>query len=122
MFCSLTEMRDSMDQVKDAVKALIAAVLDCEEYKRYQEAKKKIAGYPVLKQKADEYRIRKFELQGSGKEPSAEAEKLQKEYEIWLQEPVAGEYLDAESSFCRMLRHINWLLLESIDFEAGLDG
>ena len=55
-----------MSQVQKAVEDLITAVKECEEYHRYQKAREKMFQYPVLKEKADEFRRLNYDFQCNG--------------------------------------------------------
>lgn len=110
-----------MSQVQEKTEALIAAIEECEEYKRYREAKKKIFHYPVLKEKADEFRRCNYEFQKTHTDHFEESEKLLKEHESVVGHPLVWEYLTAENAFCRMMRQMNWRIFEKLDFEVNFD-
>lgn len=109
-----------MNQIQKALEELIAEVETCEEYKRYLAAKKEIEKYPFLKKKADEFRKLKFNLQSSETDIFEKTDQLGLEHEEVNSNPVVWEYLTAENIFCRILRQINWQLLERLDFEIEL--
>ena len=44
---------------------------------------------------------------------------LRQEYTYITQNAVVGEYLDAESAFCRVLQQVNWRLMQDLDFDLG---
>ncbi len=110
-----------MNQIKKALGDLIAAIETCEEYERYLAAKKEIEKYPLLKKKADEFRRLKFEMQGSDADIFEKTDQLRKEHAEVNSNPVVWEYLTAENVFCRILRQINWRLLENLDFDIGTE-
>lgn len=109
-----------MNQIQKALEELIAEVETCEEYKRYLAAKKEIEKYPLLKKKADEFRKLKFNLQSSETDIFEKTDQLRFEHAEVNSNPVVWEYLTAENIFCRILRQINWQLLERLDFEVEL--
>lgn len=110
-----------MNQVQEIADALVAAIKKCEEYEEYQKARQKILQYPVLKREADAFRKRSYDLQRSGKDIFSEGDRLAKDFEASVKNPVVWEYLDAENAFCRIVRQVNWKLLESLDFELDFD-
>ncbi len=110
-----------MSQVQEKIRELIAAIKECEEYGRYQNAKQAIEKYPVLKQSADDFCRHKFELQESGADLFDEIDRLQQEYMEIGSNPVIWEYLTAENACCRILRQVNWQLLEQLDFGADFE-
>lgn len=106
-----------MTQIEKAMEDLIAAIGTCEEYKRYLAAKEEIGKYPLLKEKADAFRRLKFELQGAETDIFEKTDRIRSEHEEIYGNPAVWEYLTAEDVFCRILRKVNWKLLESLDFD-----
>lgn len=106
-----------MSQVQKAVEDLITAVKECEEYHRYQKAREKMFQYPVLKEKADEFRRLNYDFQCNGTNHFEESDRLSQEFAYVLEHPVVWEYLMAENAVCRILRQVNWDLLQNLDFE-----
>lgn len=109
-----------MKQIEKALEDLLAAIETCEEYKRYLAAKKEIEKFPLLKAQADEFRRLKFELQSSETDIFEKTDSLRFEYAEVNCSPVIWEYLTAENIFCRILRKVNWRLLENLDFDIEL--
>lgn len=107
-----------MNHVQEATDGLIAAIEECTEYKRYQKAKETLYRYPVLKEKADEFRKNNFNLQSSGADLLEEGENLRRQYAHILENPIVVEYLNAENAMCRLLRRLNWQLLQKLDLEG----
>ncbi len=110
-----------MDQIQKALEDLIAAIETCEEYKGYLAAKEEIKKHPLLKKKADEFRKLKFDLQRSETDIFEKTDELRQEHEEVNGNSVVWEYLIAENAFCRILRQVNWKLLESLDFDAEFE-
>ncbi len=108
-----------MNRVEEVTNELRDEIVKSAEYIRYQDARQQIARYPMLKKKADEFRKRNFDLQNSGADIFAEADNLRQEYTYITQNAVVGEYLDAESAFCRVLQQVNWRLMQDLDFDLG---
>lgn len=107
-----------MNHVQEAADTLIAEIEACTEYQRYQNAKKTLYRYPVLKEKTDEFRKKNFEIQNSGADLLDEGENLRRQYAHILENPIVMEYLNAENAMCRLLRHLNWQLLQKLDLEG----
>ena len=110
-----------MNQVQEVTKTLISAIEQSEEYMRYQKAKNTIMQYPLLKEKADAFRKSNYEMQHSKCDIFEEEDRLQQEYAEVLENDIVREYLTAENTFCRVIQHINWELIESLDFEADFE-
>lgn len=110
-----------MNQVQEIAGALTAAIKECREYEEYQKARTDIAQYPALKREADKFRRMSYDLQRSGADIFSEGDRLGRDCETTLKNPVVRAYLDAENAFCRILRQVNWQLLESLDFELDFE-
>lgn len=110
-----------MNQVQELVKELIAAIKESEEYGEYQRARRHILQYPALKREADAFRKRSYEMQLSGRDLFSEGDRLSKDFEATVKNPVVWEYLNAETAFCKILRQVNWQLLENLDFEIDFE-
>ena len=95
-----------MGQVKACTDALIAAIRQSADYRRYEEAEKALEADPGLKQRIDEYRLRAFRLQESGENLLEQSDRLLEEFEALHRDPLAAGYLDAESSVCRLLQRV----------------
>ncbi len=93
-----------MEQVARCTDALIMAIRQSEDYRRYVEAERAVHKDPELKKRIDEYRMRAYELQGSLEGIFEGSEALLQEFGSLHRHPLAAEYLDAESSVCRLLR------------------
>lgn len=107
-----------MNQMQKALEDLVAEIKNSEEYQRYTKAKNEICKNPALKVRADELRKQNYDLQCTGTAVLAEAEHLWNEYQREIQNPIIGEYLTAETGFCRCIQEINWMLMEELDFDA----
>ena len=82
-----------MNQVQEATETLIAAIKESKEYNRYQRAKQELRGYPLLKQQADEFRKKNYDMQNSRMDIFEEADKLQREYACLLYTSDAADEL-----------------------------
>lgn len=110
-----------MNQVQKITESLMLAIEESEEYRRYQKAKQTIFQYPVLKEKADEFRRRNYEFQCSGVDHFTEGDRLAEEFSHEMEHPAVWEYLEAENALCRVVREINWRIFDRIDFELDFD-
>ena len=109
--------------IKDATRPLIEFVKSTHEYKKYYFEKEKISGLPQLKDRLDEYRMKRFELQHMEDETLLfeKTDEFMREYEILRDNPVARDFLDAETAFCQMMREIYTELTESVDFDMKFE-
>lgn len=110
-----------MNQVDICLERLIAAVLDSQEYKQYQEIREKIKEEPEKERAIHNFRKRNFLLQRSKDNIDLfeEIDRLEQEFAKFRQEPLVEEYLSAELSVCRLIQKINFKLMEQVDFDLG---
>lgn len=111
-----------MSQVDTCLNQLITAVLESDEYRRYQEVRKKIRLEPEKERAIQNFRRRSFLLQQSKDNVDLfeEIDRLEQEFDLFRQEPLVEDYLSAELAVCRMIQKINLKLMEKIDFDPGL--
>lgn len=95
-----------MDPVAVHTEELIAAIRNSADYVRYKKCEGRLRQDPELKKKVDEYRIRNFQLQQAGRDLFDESDEVLREFDSTLKNPVAMEYLDAESAVCRMVQRV----------------
>ncbi len=94
-------------------------IKDTPEYREYQEKKKKIEGFPELKERAEILKQNTYELClgfDPERDPVSKMMKYSDENEDIFMEPVINEYLTAEAAFCRMMREILDMTMDRIDF------
>lgn len=104
--------------VYDTANKLANEIKESNEYKLYKEAKERIAKKPELKSKIDEFEKVRYDAQvlsikgeNSDKE---KLEKLQKLYEMLVQDSEIKEYFDLEVKFNIMIADVNRIIAESI--------
>ncbi len=109
-----------MEQIKEALDAFMTVVKDTPDYKNFCVQKDKIKGQPNLKAQIDEYRIKKFELQNSDDSDGKlfeKLEQLEKEYADVCENPLVGDFLEAELALCRLIQQVNLQVVSALDFE-----
>lgn len=109
-----------MNRLDESISNLIAALKDSPEYRKYQEMWEKIKQEPEKEQQVNEFRKRTYLLQNS-RDPQVdlftEIDRLQQESAPLRAQPDVTEYLAAELALCRMVQHINYRLMQEIDFD-----
>lgn len=110
-----------MNQVDACLDNLIAAVLESDEYHKYQEIRERIKKEPEKEQAIHNFRKRNFLLQKSKDNIDLfdEIDRLDQEFKQFRAQPLVDEYLSAELAFCRLIQKINWKLMEHVDFDLG---
>ena len=110
-----------MSQVQQAIDALVAAVKDSEEYKEYLRTKELISKYPLLKEQADKILRQNYEMQNRNANLYEEGDRMRQEYREMFDNQIIWDCLNAENALCRILRQVNFSLLEELDFETAFD-
>lgn len=109
-----------MNRLDESISNLVAALKDSPEYQKYQEMWEKIKQDPQKEQQVNEFRKRTYLLQNS-RDPQidlfTEIDRLQEESAPLRAQPDVTEYLAAELALCRMVQHINYRLMQEIDFD-----
>lgn len=93
---------------------LAQAIKECEEFKAYDELKKKIDANPELAKVISDFQMIQMQAQlsqMSGQETSDDViDKLKELYGILLRDPIAAEYMQAEMRFSLMMNDIYKIL------------
>lgn len=102
-------------------KELAEALRESEEYREYQEAKKKVDEHEAAKIMLEDFRKKQLELEKkrlAGEEiPQAEMEKIKKLSEIITYNPYLRDYLLAEVKLQQLMMEIQKIIASGI----GLD-
>lgn len=109
-----------MSRVDECIGNLIEALKESAEYQNYQEMLERIKQDPEKREKVNEFRKRSYLLQNS-RDPQidlfTEIDRLQEESVPLRAQPDVSEFLAAELAICRMVQHINYRLIQEIDFD-----
>ena len=106
-----------MEQMREALDALLAAIRSSEEYKNYQDIKARIHEKPEVEKRVAEFRKRNYQLQNQkDADLFGEMDKLERE-----KSKICENSLAAELAFCRVIQEINWEFVEKLDFEVGFE-
>ncbi len=109
-----------MNRLDESISNLVAALKDSPEYRNYQEMWERMKQDPQKVQQVNDFRKRTYLLQNS-RDPQVdlftEIDRLQQESAPLRAQPDVSEYLAAELALCRMVQHINYRLMQEIDFD-----
>lgn len=106
-----TEIRRRLDE-------LVKAIASSEEYRMFEEAKRRLDTEPEKRKKADDFRRRNFAFQNSEESMSAQAQvSMYHEREALRRDPLIDEYLKAELIMCRLLRQVSLGIMETVDLD-----
>mgnify|MGYP002672543987 CR=1 FL=1 len=108
-----------MSRVDECIGLLVEALKESPEYQKYQEMRGKIHQNPEKERQVNEFRKRAYLLQNSREQIDLfnEIDRLQEEAAPLQAQPDVSEYLAAELALCRMVQHINYRLMQEIDFD-----
>ena len=103
---------------------LAKAIRESEEFKQYEEIKKKVAVNPQLTEMLNDFQTRQFELQaklmmGEAAPPDANTQ-IQELYNIMMKDPLSAQYLQCEVRFSMMMNDVYKILGEVMGI--GLKG
>ncbi len=108
-----------MSEFDSTVESLIAVIHNTKEYQAFLHEKEKVARFPELKQKINEYRLKNYELQNSTNDDELfdKMEEFDREYEEFRDDPLVSDFLEAELDFCRMMQDMNMRITAALDFD-----
>lgn len=105
--------------IESKVRELADLILQSQAYQNYKMSSEQIKANPELYSTVNEYRRRNFYLQTQG-DPSTMYEEIGKLEEGFSQHrkiKLVHEFLQNELYLCRMIRKIDELLIEDMEFE-----
>ena len=108
-----------MNELQHATDLFVEAILNTSIYKDYIIKRDTIKQYPDLKDKIDEYRIRRFELQNNDEDFDLydKMDALENEFQEIKENPIVSDFLDAELELCRMIQAIDNKIINCLCFE-----
>lgn len=108
-----------MSEFDSTVESLITVIHNTKEYQAFLREKEKVARFPELKQKINEYRLKNYELQNSTNDDELfdKMEEFDREYEEFRDDPLVSDFLEAELDFCRMMQDMNMRITAALDFD-----
>ena len=105
-------------EIRRRLDNLIEAVASSEEFRVFEEAKRRLDSEPEKRRMADDFRRRNFEFQNSEESMSAQAQvAMYHVRESLRRDSLIDEYLKAELVMCRLLRQISLNIMESVDLD-----
>ena len=102
---------------------LARAVRESEEYKQYEDIKKKVAGNPALTAMLNDFQTKQFEMQAKqmmGETLPADMNgQIQELYNIMMKDPLSAQYLQCEIRFSMMMNDVYKILGEVMGLAPG---
>ena len=95
---------------------LARSIRESEEFKQYEEIKKKVAENPSLSEILNDFQRKQYELQAKALMGESPAEGLnahiQDLYNIMMKDPLSAHYLQCEVRFSMMMNDVYKILAE----------
>ena len=108
-----------MNEIKDCIDALLAAIQNSEEYQEFVKYKEELEQDPELLERVNAFRGNNFRLQNEANrdELFRVTEKLNRESRELRKIPQVNAFLDAELALCKLMQKICKTLTEGIDLD-----
>ncbi len=108
-----------MSTVSECKKQLLCAIRESKEMRRFETARDALKNHDAEREQIDAFRKRVFLLQNSNESIDMldEMTGLFQVREELHENPLVGEYLDAELDLCRMLQRISMDVMNITDLE-----
>ena len=103
--------------VYDEANNLAKAIKESKEYLEYKKAKEELNNNPEMKQKIEEFEKIRYDVQVmsfQGEQDEEKNKKIQKMYQILMQDSKIKEFFDIEVRFNIMLADVNKIISESV--------
>ena len=108
-----------MNEIKDCIDALLAAIQNSEEYQEFVKYKEELEQDPGLMERVNAFRANNFRLQNEANrdELFRVTEQLNRESRELRKIPQVNAFLDAELALCKLMQKICKTLTEGIDLD-----
>ena len=108
-----------MNEIKDCIDALLAAVQNSEEYQEFIKYKEILEQDPELLSRVNAFLANNFKLQNEANrdELFRGTEQLNRESRELRRDPLVNAFLDAEFALCKLMQKICRTLTEGIDLD-----
>ena len=108
-----------MNEIKDCIDALLAAIQNSEEYQEFVKYKEELEQDPELLERVNAFRGNNLRLQNEANrdELFRVTEQLNRESRELRKIPQVNAFLDAELALCKLMQKICKTLTEGIDLD-----
>jgi cell fate (sporulation/competence/biofilm development) regulator YlbF (YheA/YmcA/DUF963 family) len=108
-----------MNEVGRCTQELVKAICNSQEYREFEEIKKKVRENPGLQEEIDRFRRKNFELQNKMESDDlyADLDEFQRESEGLRSNPLVDEYLSSELAICRMIQRVNQAIMTTVNLD-----
>jgi len=107
-----------MTDLHETTEAVIAVVKETEEYKKYIWALRKLKEYPELFNRVNELREKNYLLHRNDSEDMIDwLDALTNEFDDVINNESVSEFLQAESSLCRLMSELSTSIVRGLEFD-----
>lgn len=106
-----------MGDLYGALNSFVAEILATEEYQAYIRELDKVKAYPELKAQIDDYRKQNYLLESGTDIDFNKLDMFEREYEVFRENPLVSDFLDAELAFIRLMQGLNANITSKLHFE-----
>ena len=109
-------------EMKRALNQFLNELQESSAFRDYKYQKERIKKVPGMKERINDFRIKRFEFQNyEGEDLFEKIDEFQKEYQAFKEEPIVREYLAAELEICRLVQEINNAIDDLVDIDMEME-
>ena len=109
-------------EMKKALNQFLNELQESSAFRDYKYQKERIKKVPGMKERINDFRIKRFEFQNyEGEDLFEKIDEFEKEYQSFKEEPIVREYLAAELEICRLVQEINNAIDDLVDIDMEME-
>ena len=109
-------------EMKKALNQFLNELQESSAFRDYKYQKERIKKVPGMKERINDFRIKRFEFQNyKGEDLFEKIDEFEKEYQSFKEEPIVREYLAAELEICRLVQEINNAIDDLVDIDMEME-
>ena len=109
-------------EMRKAVNQFLNEFQNSSAFRDYKYQKERIKKVPGMKERINEFRVKRFEFQNyQGEDLFEKIDEFQREYQSFKEQPIVREYLAAELEICRLVQEINSAIDELVDIDMEME-
>ena len=109
-------------EMRKAIHQFLNELQESTAFRDYKYQKERIKKIPGMKEKINDFRVKRFEFQNyCGEDLFEKIDEFQREYQAFKEEPIVREYLAAELEICRLVQEINHAIDDLVDIDMEME-
>ena len=109
-------------EMRRALNQFLNELQESSAFRDYKYQKERIKKVPGMKERINDFRVKRFEFQNyEGEDLFEKIDEFQKEYQSFKEEPIVREYLAAELEICRLVQEINNAIDDLVDIDMEME-